>query len=96
MQNLLREFQKQQNLKADGVAGLRTYMRLNQLGGVAGRACWRPNRREMTCRTFSKAEEGAGRTPAWQRADAAGGAGRRARAGAARNRKPLWLRWRAA
>jgi general secretion pathway protein A len=34
MQNLLREFQKKQNLKADGVAGPRTYMRLSQLGGV--------------------------------------------------------------
>ncbi len=31
---LLREFQAGQNLKADGVAGPRTYMRLNQLGGV--------------------------------------------------------------
>jgi general secretion pathway protein A len=31
---LLRAFQEQQNLKADGVAGPRTYMRLNQLGGV--------------------------------------------------------------
>ena len=34
MRKLLREFQKQQNLKADGVTGPRTYMRLNQLGGV--------------------------------------------------------------
>jgi general secretion pathway protein A len=34
MQNLLREFQKKQNLKADGVAGPRTYMRLSHLGGV--------------------------------------------------------------
>ncbi|MDB5754165.1 MAG: peptidoglycan-binding protein [Massilia sp.] len=34
MQNLLREFQVKQNLKADGVAGPRTYMRLSQLGGV--------------------------------------------------------------
>jgi general secretion pathway protein A len=33
-QELLREFQVQQNLKADGVAGPRTYMRLNQLSGV--------------------------------------------------------------
>jgi general secretion pathway protein A len=32
---LLRAFQAQQGLKADGVAGPRTYMRLNQLGGVA-------------------------------------------------------------
>jgi len=32
---LLRSFQAAQNLKADGVAGPRTYMRLNQLGGVA-------------------------------------------------------------
>jgi general secretion pathway protein A len=32
---LLRAFQEQQNLKADGVAGPRTYMRLNQLSGVA-------------------------------------------------------------
>ena len=32
---MLRAFQSQQNLKADGVAGPRTYMRLNQLGGVA-------------------------------------------------------------
>ena len=32
---LLRRFQAQQNLKADGVAGPRTYMRLNQLSGVA-------------------------------------------------------------
>ena len=31
----LRRFQMQQNLKADGVAGPRTYMRLNQLSGVA-------------------------------------------------------------
>jgi general secretion pathway protein A len=31
---LLRGFQAKQNLKADGVAGPRTYMRLNQLGGV--------------------------------------------------------------
>lgn len=34
MRKLLREFQAQQNLKADGVAGPRTYMRLNQLAGV--------------------------------------------------------------
>jgi len=32
---LLRAFQLKQNLKADGVAGPRTYMRLNQLSGVA-------------------------------------------------------------
>jgi general secretion pathway protein A len=32
---LLRSFQEQQNMKADGVAGPRTYMRLNQLTGVA-------------------------------------------------------------
>ena len=32
---LLRAFQTKQNLKADGVAGPRTYMRLNQLTGVA-------------------------------------------------------------
>jgi general secretion pathway protein A len=31
---LLKAFQAGQNLKADGVAGPRTYMRLNQLGGV--------------------------------------------------------------
>jgi general secretion pathway protein A len=31
---LLRAFQAKQNLKADGVAGPRTYMRLNQLSGV--------------------------------------------------------------
>jgi general secretion pathway protein A len=31
---LLRAFQSRQNLKADGVAGPRTYMRLNQLSGV--------------------------------------------------------------
>jgi general secretion pathway protein A len=31
----LRAFQSKQNLKADGVAGPRTYMRLNQLTGVA-------------------------------------------------------------
>ncbi len=31
----LRQFQGKQNLKADGVAGPRTYMRLSQLGGVA-------------------------------------------------------------
>ncbi len=31
---LLRAFQSKQNLKADGVAGPRTYMRLNQLSGV--------------------------------------------------------------
>lgn len=31
---LLRAFQEKQNLKADGVAGPRTWMRLNQLGGV--------------------------------------------------------------
>ena len=35
MRELLRNFQAQQNLKADGVAGPRTYMRLNQLTGVA-------------------------------------------------------------
>jgi general secretion pathway protein A len=34
MQTLLRQFQAKQNLKADGVAGPRTYMRLNQLSGV--------------------------------------------------------------
>ena len=34
MRELLRSFQAQQNLKADGVAGPRTYMRLNQLTGV--------------------------------------------------------------
>jgi len=34
MQQLLRDFQAAQNLKADGVAGPRTYMRLAQLGGV--------------------------------------------------------------
>jgi general secretion pathway protein A len=33
-QHLLRSFQAGQNLKADGVAGPRTYMRLNQLSGV--------------------------------------------------------------
>lgn len=32
---LLRAFQVRQNLKADGLAGPRTYMRLNQLSGVA-------------------------------------------------------------
>ena len=32
---MLRAFQARQNLKADGVAGPRTYMRLNQLTGVA-------------------------------------------------------------
>ena len=31
---LLREFQSSQNLKADGVAGPKTFIRLNQLGGV--------------------------------------------------------------
>jgi general secretion pathway protein A len=31
---MLRDFQLRQNLKADGVAGPRTYMRLNQLSGV--------------------------------------------------------------
>ncbi|MES2295620.1 MAG: AAA family ATPase [Pseudomonadota bacterium] len=35
MQALLRQFQSRQNLKADGLAGPRTFMRLNQLGGVA-------------------------------------------------------------
>jgi general secretion pathway protein A len=35
MREHLRRFQAQQNLKADGVAGPRTYMRLNQLTGVA-------------------------------------------------------------
>lgn len=35
MQELLRAFQAKQNLKADGVAGPRTYMRLNQLAGIA-------------------------------------------------------------
>ncbi|PWF46023.1 ExeA family protein [Massilia glaciei] len=34
-QQLLRAFQNQQNLKADGVAGPRTFMRLNQMSGVA-------------------------------------------------------------
>ncbi len=33
-QEWLRAFQTKQNLKADGVAGPRTFMRLNQLGGV--------------------------------------------------------------
>ena len=33
-QELLRAFQTKQQLKADGVAGPRTFMRLNQLGGV--------------------------------------------------------------
>lgn len=33
-QHLLREFQLSQNLKADGVAGPKTFIRLNQLGGV--------------------------------------------------------------
>jgi general secretion pathway protein A len=33
-QEMLRDFQAEQNLKADGVAGPRTYMRLNQLSGV--------------------------------------------------------------
>jgi len=35
VQAQLRAFQSKQNLKADGVAGPRTYMRLNQLGAVA-------------------------------------------------------------
>ncbi|MBZ2206712.1 AAA family ATPase [Massilia soli] len=35
MQQRLRAFQAAQGLKADGMAGPRTYMRLNQLGGVA-------------------------------------------------------------
>jgi general secretion pathway protein A len=35
MAELVRRFQAQQDLKADGVAGPRTYMRLNQLSGVA-------------------------------------------------------------
>ena len=35
MREMLRDFQAKQNLKADGVAGPRTYMRLNQLTGVA-------------------------------------------------------------
>ncbi|QYF94104.1 AAA family ATPase [Massilia sp. PAMC28688] len=35
MQAALRTFQAAQNLKVDGVAGPRTYMRLNQLSGVA-------------------------------------------------------------
>lgn len=35
MQERLRAFQAAQGLKADGMAGPRTYMRLNQLGGVA-------------------------------------------------------------
>ncbi|MES3021359.1 MAG: AAA family ATPase [Pseudomonadota bacterium] len=34
-QQLLRTFQNEQNLKADGVAGPRTFMRLNQMSGVA-------------------------------------------------------------
>jgi general secretion pathway protein A len=34
MQEMLRDFQSKQNLKADGVAGPRTFMRLNQLSGV--------------------------------------------------------------
>ncbi|MES2323375.1 MAG: AAA family ATPase [Pseudomonadota bacterium] len=33
-EDLLRQFQTKHNLKADGVAGPRTYMRLNQLAGV--------------------------------------------------------------
>ena len=35
MQEALRTFQAKYNLKADGLAGPRTFMRLNQLGGVA-------------------------------------------------------------
>ena len=35
MREMLRAFQARQNLKADGVAGPRTFMRLNQLTGVA-------------------------------------------------------------
>ena len=35
MQERLRAFQSAQGLKADGMAGPRTYMRLNQMGGVA-------------------------------------------------------------
>ena len=35
MQQRLRAFQAAQGLKADGMAGPRTYMRLNQLGGIA-------------------------------------------------------------
>ena len=35
MQERLRAFQAAHGLKADGMAGPRTYMRLNQLGGVA-------------------------------------------------------------
>ncbi|MES2898627.1 MAG: AAA family ATPase [Pseudomonadota bacterium] len=34
LQEALRQFQASQNLKADGVAGPRTYMRLNQMTGV--------------------------------------------------------------
>jgi general secretion pathway protein A len=34
-QDLLRKFQAKHDLKADGVAGPRTYMRLNQLTGIA-------------------------------------------------------------
>ena len=35
LQQRLREFQQAQQLKADGVAGPKTFIRLNQLGGVA-------------------------------------------------------------
>ena len=35
MRQLLRDFQSENNLKVDGVAGPRTFMRLNQLTGVA-------------------------------------------------------------
>ena len=45
MQQLLRDFQAGQNLKADGVAGPRTYMRLSQLGGIGEPRLLAPERR---------------------------------------------------
>jgi len=44
--NLLKAFQNSQNLKSDGVAGPRTYMRLNQLSGVTEPRLLAPARTE--------------------------------------------------
>jgi general secretion pathway protein A len=42
----LKAFQNSQNLKSDGVAGPRTYMRLNQLSGVTEPRLLAPARTE--------------------------------------------------
>ena len=60
-----------QNLKADGVAGPRTYMRLNQLGGVAEPRLLAAAQRAGTLDVIHSRspEKSPGRTPAGQCAD---------------------------